>query len=196
MRTSPRAAPASAAAPAALAALGLLAACAGTPTVLPPTVGPAYGPEIINYSAGKGGMLTEVVGNPFQAPKAELEAAVVEAAEGSHFGQRIPFVLRPPAGYNSPYRVVYAMNPVPGTNPRDLCGGEAQTRQRLPSESDRVSAALCAGDSVISSVRGSVAGPTGPRDPAFRSLIAQLTLAMFPPESPERRDGRGIFDLN
>ena len=187
--------PAASACLAASAALGLLAACAGTPTVLPSNVTASYTPDIINYSAGKGGMLTEVVGNPFNAPKAELEAAVVETAEDSHFGQDIPFFTRPPEGYTSPYRVVFAMNPAPGTDFYELCGGKAETRLRAPSESDQVAAALCARETVITSVRGSVAGPLGPRDPAFLQLIAQMTLALFPPDAPERRGRDGRFDL-
>ena len=180
---------------ASLAALGLLTACAGTPTVLPSSISAGYSPDILNYSAGKGGMLTEVIGNPFDASKAELEAAVVETAEGSHFGQDVPFFTRPPEGYNSPYRVVFAMNPAPGTSAYTLCRGEAQTRLRQPSESDKVSAALCAREVVITSVRGSVAGPQGPRDPAFLHLISQLTLALFPPDSPETRGRQSNFDL-
>ena len=180
---------------ASLAALGLLAACAGTPAVQPTNITSGYSPDILNYSAGKGGMLTEVIGNPFKAPKAELEAAVAETAEGSHFGQHVPFFTQPPEGYTSPYRVVFAMNPAPGTNAYKLCSGKAETRLRQPSESDKVSAALCAREVVITSVRGSVAGPLGPRDPAFLALISQMTLALFPPNSPERRGRDSEFDL-
>ena len=178
-----------------LAALALVAGCAGAPGIRPDNVSSAYTPDILNYSAGKGGMLTEVIGNPFVAPKSELDAAVVETAQKSHFGQKIPFFTQAPEDYTSPYRVVFAMNPAKGTSAYTLCEGGAETRPRQPSESDRVSAALCARETVVSSVRGSVAGPLGPRDPAFLNLIAQLTHALFPPSSPERRGRSSHFDL-
>jgi len=178
-----------------VAALGLLAACAGSTTVQPGSISSGYTPDILNYSAGKGGMLTEVVGNPFAGPKGELDAVVVETAQRSHFGQKIPFFTTAPEGYTSPYRVVFAMNPVNGTSAATLCDGKAQTRPRLPKESDKVSAALCARDVVITSVSGSVAGPLGPRDPAFVTLIAQLSHALFPPVASDRRGRDSQFDL-
>ncbi len=154
-----------------------------------------YTPDILNYSAAKGGMLVEVIGNPFARPKATLDAAVTETAAKSHFGQKVPFFTQAPENYTSPYRVVFAMNPVRGTSAHGLCAGTTETRARLPRESDRVQAALCAREVVITSVKGSVAGPLGPRDPAFLSLISQITLALFPANSPERRGGRDNFNL-
>jgi len=178
-----------------VAALGLLAACAGSTTVQPGSVTSGYSPDILNYSAGKGGMLTEVIGNPFAGPKGELDAAVIETAQRSHFGQKIPFFTTPPEGYTSPYRVVFAMNPVSGTSAATLCDGRAQSRPRLPKESDRVAAALCAREVVITSVSGSVAGPLGPRDPAFVALIAEMTHTLFPPIASERRGRDNQYDL-
>ena len=178
-----------------VAALFLLGACAGTATVLPRSVSSGYTPDILNYSAGKGGMLTEVVGNPFAAPKEELDAVVVETAQVSHFGQKIPFFTQAPDDYTSPYRVVYLMNPGPNTSSYTLCAGEGKSVRRQPSDPDRVYAALCAREVVITAVNGSVAGPVGPRDPAFVQLVAQLTQALFPPVSGERRGRDGRFDL-
>lgn len=178
-----------------LSVLALVAGCAGGPVVQPANLSSGYSPDILNYSAAKGGMLTEVVGNPFAGPKGELDAAVVETAQKSHFGQKIPFFTQAPEDYTSPYRVVFAMNPVSGTSAYTLCDGKAETRPRLPSESDRVAAALCAREVVISSVNGSVAGPLGPRDPAFTHLIAQMTQALFPPVSTERIGRDNKFDL-
>ncbi len=179
----------------ALAALTLVAGCAGTSTVQPGSASAGYTPDILNYSAAKGGILTEVIGNPFAGPKGELDAAVVETAAKSHFGQKVPFFTQAPEGYTSPYRVVFAMNPVRGTSAYTLCGGKAETRARTPKESDRVEAALCAREVVITSVKGSVAGSLGPRDPAFLNLIAQMSQALFPINSPERRGGSDTFNL-
>ncbi len=177
---------------AALAAIVTAAGCAGGPTVYWDNVTSGYWPGIVNYSAARGGMLAEVVGNPFAAPKSDLDAAVLETARDSHFGPPLPFFTQAPEGYNLPYKVVFVMNPVPGTGGFAVCRGEAQTRPRGPSEPDRVYATLCSGNVNLSSASGGVAGPLGPRDPAFLGLIADLTFALFPPESPEDRqdDGR------
>ena len=181
---------------ASLTALVVLAGCAGTPVVFPSTATDGYEPEILNYAASRGGMLTEVVGNPFNAPKAELEAVVVETAARSHFGPPQPFFTQAPEDYASPYRMVYVMNPTPGTSPDEICEGKAELRARAPSESDWVAGALCARENAVTWARGYVAGPLGPRDPAFVSLISQITRELLPPEDIERRDRNGRFRLS
>lgn len=173
--------------------LALLSACAGTPMVRPVTIVGGYTPQLLNYAAGKGGMLVEVVGNPFPVPKPEVDAVVVAVLERSHYGPRIPFFMEAPEGYTSPYRVVVALDPAPGVGARTLCAGRVETRPRAPAELNRVEAALCARELVITSTGGRVAGPLGPRDPAFVRLIEQIGLALFPPFDPDRHDGRDDF---
>ena len=66
-----------------------LAACAGG------TVDSAYlgtfDPSMLRYAAGKGAMYTEIVGNPFNAPKEEVERLVTGTMFGSHFGPDVRF---------------------------------------------------------------------------------------------------------
>jgi hypothetical protein len=87
------------------------------------------------------------------------------------------------------------MNPVPEAGGFALCGGKVETRRRAPSEPDRVLATLCSGSVNISTASGGVAGPLGPRDPAFLALIADLTYALFPPKAPDDREGGQRFFL-
>jgi len=171
-----------------LIALGasVLASCAGAPTTRPATVTGTYSPRMLEYVAGKGGMLTEVVGNPFSAPKSEVDAAVLSTMETSHFGARFPFFSKAPEGYSSPYRVVVALDPAPGTSAYTLCAGNVRTQPRGPSDPNRVVAAFCARERVVTANQGLVYGPTGPRDPAFVGLIAQLSQSLFPPNDQER----------
>jgi hypothetical protein len=170
------------------AAAAILAGCAGGgPVLQPPQTYSAYTPQILNYAAQKGGMLVEVIGNPFQASKQDLDAVIADTLANSHFGQKIPFFTQAPANYTSPYRVVVALNPAPGTSAYKLCAGGVQTQARGPRDPDRVQAALCAQDQVVTSVGGYVFGPTGPRDPNFVGLIAQTSHALFPPTSPDQR---------
>ena len=86
---------------------GAGAACTNADVVLSPTsFYAAYTPTVLNNAATTGGMLVEVVGNPFDAPKAELEQSITGAMDGNHFGPHVDFVTTPPEGFRSPYRIV------------------------------------------------------------------------------------------
>ncbi len=70
------------------------ASCAGDgTTVLPVYVG-SYDPGMLNYAASKGGMLTEIVGNPFDVPKEEVGRAITNNMTGSHFGPKVVFTTK------------------------------------------------------------------------------------------------------
>ena len=69
---------------------GLAPACGTDIVVLSPTsFYAAYSPTVLNYAATHGGILVEVVGNPFDAPSDDLEHAITGAMRGSHFGQPV-----------------------------------------------------------------------------------------------------------
>ena len=169
----------------------LLGACAG-PVVHSSSINPGWTPQLLDYAASKGGILVEVQGNPFQAPKEELDAVIVETMAKHHFGQKVPFFSKAPPDFGSPYRVVVALNPGRGISTHKLCAGTVETRPRGPQDPDRVHAALCARELVITSAVGSVSGSIGPRDPNFVELIAQVSLSLFPPDDPIRRGGRNF----
>jgi hypothetical protein len=170
----------------AVALAGALSGCAGAPVVQNEYATGTYDPSVLNYISSKGGMPTEVIGDPFTGPREELDAVVTETMAKSHSGQHFPFFTKVPENFKSPYRVVVAFNPDSATGAYALCVGGVRTQARAPSAPDRVMAALCAGDRVITSAVGTIAGPTGPRDPGFVHLLAQLSSALFPPYSPNR----------
>jgi hypothetical protein len=81
---------------------GAGSACSSSVVVLSPTsYDGAYRPTVLNYAATSGGILVEVVGNPFDVPKADLESAITSAMTGSHFGQQVDFVTTPPEGFRA-----------------------------------------------------------------------------------------------
>ncbi len=49
--------------------------------------------------------------------------------------------------------------------------------------------AFCAAGTRESSVTGRVSGVTDPDDAAFRGLIRQMTMQLFPPKNPDRNGG-------
>ena len=78
--------------------------------------------------------------------------------------------------------------PVSRTYPRQLTdlfqGVCASTRNTFC----KAHAALCGADSPLIGLTGRVTDVTGPDDPKFRRLIAQMTVNLLPPSNPDRRD--------
>ncbi len=178
-----------------LLALVLLSAtaCSTNTVVLSPTsFYAAYTPTVLNYAATHGGILTEVTGNPFDAPQEDLEQAITQSMSGSHFGPRVAFVTTPPEAFSSPYRVVLVFDAAQNHTDLKLCrfdhGIAPQTGDKV-----RVHAALCANESPLTAVSGEVGEASDPGDPRFRQLIRQITVNLLPPFNPDRSSGRGTF---
>jgi hypothetical protein len=173
---------------------GAGSACSSSGIVLSPTsYYGAYTPTVLNYAATSGGILVEVVGNPFDVPKADLERAITGAMTGSHFGPAVDFVTTTPEGFRSPYRIVVVFDPTQGYTPSKLC---RQTQYLEPGTGEIVKAhsVLCAGGKALTGLSGRVGDVTGPDDPQFRQLISQITTNLLPPFRPNRRGGRsGTF---
>ena len=168
---------------------GAVTACTSTDVVLSPTnFYGAYTPTVLNYSAARGGMLVEVVGNPFDAPKGDLEQAITSAMSGSHFGPHVDFMTTTPEDFRSPYRVVLVFDSARGYTESKLCR-ESRSIQPEAGETVRVHAALCAAESPLTGVSGRVSDVSAPDDPKFARLMAQITTNLLPPRNPDRRDG-------
>ncbi len=168
-------------------------ACSTNTVVLSPTsFYAAYTPTVLNYAATHGGILTEVTGNPFDAPQEDLEQAVTQSMTGSHFGPRVAFVTTPPEEFSSPYRAVLVFDAAQHHPELKLCrfdhGINPQTGDKV-----RVHAALCANESPLTAVSGEVGEASDPGDPRFRQLIRQITVNLFPPFNPDRGSDRGFI---
>ncbi len=173
-----------------------LAACAteGWTVVQPTDVVGSYYPGILNYTASRGGMLTQVVGNPFEGPQDEFDRAVVGIAANSHFGQHQPFFTEPPEGYSSPYKVVFLFNPARNARTLALCRDPNQPRGEQTPGQLRLTAVFCLGEKRLTSTTGYVTGAKTPNDKPFRDLVSQVSLALFPASEPNERDcGRRFF---
>ena len=173
------------------AALGLmlaggLAACAGG-IVDSPFTG-TFDPTMLHYAAGKGDMYTQVVGNPFDAPKDEVERVVTGTMFRSHHGPDVRFnTVRDPDN-SSPYRVVVMFNPAPYVTPIALCM-ESEQPSKTTAGMIRVMLAFCSSDYRETSVTGRVSGVSSPNDAAFRALIRQMTVQLFPLRNPDPNGG-------
>ncbi len=185
-----------------LLSLGLLctapaAALGMSSTAIAPTSYYAgYTPTVLNYAATKGGMLTQVVGNPFQqVGRDQLNSEINGVMARSHFGPRVPFISEAPPDFASPYRVVLLFDPVQSITAYQLCTYDGRPPAANPGGSVRVHAALCANEKPLSSVSGQVGGVASPSDPAFQKLIGQMTVLLFPPRrnpGGSRRDSEFV----
>ncbi len=146
-----------------------------------------WNPDKLGYAAGQGAMLTDIRGNPFNAPKTAVDATITDTMYKSHFGPPVPFVTQAPEDYKSPYRVVMLFDPKETMSSHELCTGEPEA-----GDPDggviKVAAALCAQDIHETSVWGTVARTSSPDDPEFKALIRQMTTQLFPNEDPNQRD--------
>lgn len=167
---------------AALAAL--VAGCADAVIVHPTTVS-GYRPSMLNYAASQGAMKTEIIGNPFDGPKEDLDRAVTGGLTRSHFGPSLAFATSVSPDNRSPYRIVLVFNPTLDHTSGNICGAPDRATQAR-GDRIRVMAAFCSADRAVIYTRGSVAGATGPTDARFRALIRQLGLELFPPRGPSQ----------
>ena len=179
----------------AVVTLGALSACAGTTTVQPANITSAWEPGILQYIASRGGLPTKVVGNPLLAPDEQVHATVRDTMAKSHFGPDFPFLAETPQGFSSPYRMVVVLDAVASPAYHKLCAdtGLPGVAKKADGGEVRISAALCAGDSMVTGTAGRVSGVRGPDDPAFVSLIAQMTHELFPLRDEHDRDDREII---
>ena len=113
---------------------------------------------------------------------------------GSHFGPDVRFNTARDPENTSPYRVVVMLNPGQGVTPTKLCENSQQPSAPA-SGTIRVMLAFCAGHYRETSVRGRVAAVSDPNHAAFRGLIRQMTIELFPPKNPNLLDGDGQFDI-
>lgn len=148
-----------------------------------------YDPATLNYIASKGALYTQVIGNPFDAPKTDLDRSLTASMTGAHFGQTVRFSTERDPANRSPYRVVVLFNPGAGAAEHNLCQDQAEPG---PGSGGRIHvvAALCAGDSRETSVAGRIPGASGPNDPTFRHLIRRMTAQLFPPRNPDIQDDK------
>ena len=171
-------------------ALAALSACAVGSVTQPAYVG-TFNPQTLSYIAGKGPLYTEIIGNPFPASDEEVGRAITSTMVGAHFGPVIQFTTERDPTNPSPYRVVLVLNPGRSVNAHSMCRDAPQPADSTTGPTAgplRVTAALCAGKYRETSLSGSIAAVNSPDDTAFRALIRQMTVELFPPRNPNLMD--------
>ena len=172
---------------------GGLTACAGG--AVDTAYNGTYDPSMLRYVAGKGALYTQIVGNPFNASKDKVESVVTGTMFGAHFGPDVRFSTKRDPDNTSPYSVVLLFNPAPSVTAIQLCEDPGPQLATAASGQTRVMLAFCASGYRESSVTGRISGVTDPDDAAFRGLIRQMTMQLFPPKNPEPNGGGKDFDI-
>lgn len=146
-----------------------------------------------NFSIYHAGRDTRVVihGNPFSMDRQAFERTVTDQMEKAHGGQATDFTTTPDETAAPDLRVVLAFNPVE-TVPRLCRDMEIPTRD--DTAAFRLTAAWCWGDRRDSYVDASAGAISGPNDPQFRKLVAQVMAGLFPKHM--EREFRGNDDDN
>jgi hypothetical protein len=182
------------------AAILLLAGCAANPqsgTVIQQPFFSSYDNSMVRYTAGRGGMLVETIGNPFSVPDAELQNRIAKMMEGAQYGPRMPFFATPPDDFKSIYKLRVSLNAA--VTAQRICGKDSSAAAATGQQSGpmRVDAivAFCSSEKRISSVRGYATNVVGPEDPKLRALLRTMTRLVLPPVDPHRRgNGRDDWD--
>ena len=179
----------------AVLALGVLSACAGTATVQPANITSAWEPSILQYIANRGGLPTEVAGNPFASSDEHVHATVRDTMARSHFGPDFPFLAEKPQDFSSPYYMVVVLDAAANPVYHKLCAENGPRGGATKADGGvvRVAAALCAGGDMITGTAGRVSGVRGPDDPAFIAMIAQVSHELMPRKDQHDRDGQEIM---
>lgn len=169
-----------------------LAACAGQTVISNGHVEEYYEPQMLAYPASRGGMYTEVTGNPFQTEKAVLDREVTEAFEAAHFGPSLTFFTEVPSDGAPGFRTVVLFNPARNANAKHLCSSPDRPQAEYPAGKVGVMGALCNSEARLTSATGYVSGANGPGDPAIRKLLRQLGYSLFPPAPGVRGDDNDV----
>lgn len=171
---------------------GAASACTPNTVILSPTsFYAAYTPSVVNSAAASGGMLVEVVGDPFDAPKSDLDKAVINAMTGPHYGPPVRFVTTKPEGFTSPYRIVLVFDDTRSYTESKLCAEGTSIEPKNGGPYVTVHAALCAGEQPLTGLSGRVGAVTGyvtsPDDWKFGQLVSNVTRNLLPSSNPDHR---------
>lgn len=168
-----------------------LSACAETAAVNRGDYAPGYNVSDLIHAGRDEGVPLTVLGDPFDSGDAAATAATAERMRVPGWAPQVDF--RPRRARDSAWGVVLAFDPPLSTSPRQVCSaqysGALTTRAAPNPETDggRLIAAFCNGGP-ISSTRATVPALFGPDDPAYRELLSQISLTLFPPVNPDMRD--------
>ncbi|MGQ9366082.1 hypothetical protein [Azospirillum sp. A39] len=177
----------------ALLALGatLLGGC-GSRVVADQPLG-AYSRGEVSYAASGRDLRVVIHGTPPGTDPQALGGAVTDAMAGHIMGVDTHFTTTPDDSARPDYKVVFAFNPVQPITAMTLCRLDPVPTRNDASGTVTVEAAFCRGGA-LTSATGWADAPLALDSPTFRSLIGDLTFALFPQDERDGGRDRCFFD--
>jgi hypothetical protein len=178
-----------------LAASALALGACLTPTqTSTPNISPFYSAQVVGYVTSGGAMPLEVRGQPFAGMKAEkVTADTARRLKLPDWFATREFAPAPIDGAPSGnYRTVIVFNSAElTTDSDDVCRASDKIEVTPPGNRVNVIAAFCAGEEVITDTYGSTVA-SGPDSGEYRTLLAQITFALFPRRNIDTEIGDDI----
>ena len=140
-----------------------------------------YSPSYTSYAFSAGEVNTLIFGSAFDMPQAAFEEMVTDPMHGRPFwAPSVRYTTQPSDAASDAFYVVLTFNPPDSYDGYDACakrelGGEA-TGPHV-----RVVGAFCSNVKLLSEVRASASGVTGPEDGLFARLVQRVVIELFPP---------------
>ena len=125
------------------------------------------------FSAADRDFKTSVVGNPFDAPKAETERAILAAMQGEDKGLRTNFTTTPTTNYKND-RIVMIFNPPGYFAPRNVCAISSGHDGKNSGGTMVLAALYCDGDRLQYGVAASRKALKSPQDPQFTRFVKEI----------------------
>lgn len=170
-----------------------LAACAGAVTVSGhKNISGSYRVSELYVVATRDNELrTVIIGDPFNMPKADFDAAVLATMKGRNFGQTLNLSTDPKQEDSRKRHVVIAFNLRNVFDADAICQGSAEALETQPAgERFAVSGVYCAGNLPLTQATARIAQVPGIDSAQFNDLMGQLTIALFPARDRRRSDSQ------
>ena len=171
-----------------------LSACAGQVQTGFGDITPFYDRSVVTHASSGGAFPLVVHGNPFPGlPQRQAVDTVARDMRLPGWFPQVPFAPAPVASApRGDYRLVLVFNPAQPVSGADACGDLSQVpvAASRPSGETTLRAAFCTRDEPISDTRARAAS-AGPGSPAFRQLLNQVSVTVFPERNRMRENDRG-----
>jgi hypothetical protein len=167
-----------------------LAACAGGVTVSghKNVSGNYRVSELYVVATRDNELRTVILGDPFNMPKAEFDAAVLASMKGRNFGPTLNLSTNPKQEDSRKRHVVIAFNITEAIDADDVCRGLTTTTKLQQAAGDMtVTGVYCAGNLPLTQATARAGQVTGIDSEQFNNLMGQLTIALFPARGRRNR---------
>ncbi len=143
-----------------------------------------YSPSYVRYAFAAGEVNTVIFGSAFDMPREAFEERVTGLMHGRPFwAPSARYITQPSDNARDAFYVVLTFNP-----PNNYDGNDACAKRDLGGEATgpvvRVVGAFCSSVKMLSEVRVSASGVSGPEDGLFAKLVQRVVIEIFPSRPP------------